>query len=155
MNKYEIYTDGSCIHNANITGSAIGPGGYGIVILHNGNKIFQYANGDTQTTNNRMEIMGVLVAFQTLIENKKIDGNHYIIYSDSQYVINSLKIWLPGWVKKNFKDVKNVDLWKIILDQLKHFKGEFEYVWVKGHNGDKYNEIVNSIAQKKAYELKG
>ena len=121
MNVYKIYTDGSCIHKANITGSAIGPGGYGIIILQNDFEIFHYSDGDKTTTNNRMEIMGVLVALQTLIENKKIDGNHYIIYSDSQYVINSLKIWLPGWVAKNFRGVKNDDLWKIIINQLKYF----------------------------------
>lgn len=94
-----IYTDGAARGNP-------GPGGYGIVMQW-GQTIKEFSQGYRLTTNNRMELMAVVVALQSLTR----EGLNVVIYSDSSYVVNSVeKGWVFGWVKKGFKDKKNVDL---------------------------------------------
>lgn len=153
MNKIVVYTDGSCIHNANTTGNAIGPGGYGVAFFRNNESVpFHTISGGVEaTTNNRMEIAAFLEAL-TYIHNTNLHDVR-IIYSDSQYVINSWNTWLEGWAKKSFTKIKNPDLWEKVWElktKLPNITGE----WVKGHSGDHRNEYVNDLAQERAYHFK-
>ena len=127
-----IYTDGSCIPNP-------GSGGWAFVVLPFANDkdpIEWHVSGcEDKSTNNRMELTAVI---ESLKFNKNID--RYLIHSDSMYVINCAK---GKWSRK-----KNVDLWKK-YEQVSKSK-IIEWVWVRGHNGDKYNEIVDELAKKEA-----
>jgi ribonuclease HI len=128
-----IYTDGSAKGNP-------GNGGYGIVMRFKG-KEKEMAQGFRMTTNNRMELLAVIVALETLTTNKF----PVKIYSDSKYVIDSItKKWVFGWEKKNFKGKKNADLWKRYLVVQGKFNIEFE--WVKGHAGHPENERCDVLA---------
>ncbi len=149
-----FYADGSCIHNANVSGNANGPGGYAsqMYLDTNPTPFHTISGGNAYTTNNRMEIAAVL---ETL---KYLDSHHLhqtlVIYSDSQYVINSINTWLAGWAKKNFSGIKNPELWKEVHTYIAKFP-KVTGIWVKGHSGDPKNEAVNDIAQEEAYKLKG
>lgn len=128
-----IYTDGAASGNP-------GPGGYGAVMLYK-EKRKELSGGFKYTTNNRMELMAVIVA----LEHLKNEGSHVIIYSDSKYVVDSVeKKWLQGWVKKNFKNVKNVDLWLQFLALYK--KHHVKFKWVKGHADNVENNRCDVMA---------
>jgi ribonuclease HI len=119
-----LYTDGSCSPNP-------GKGGWGFIALINGVEVKKSFGGDISTTNNIMELTAVIKAieFSSNFKNLKI-------FSDSQYVINCAKgVW---------KRTKNVDIWKV-YDKVSKGKN-IEFVWVRGHNGDKYNEMVDVLA---------
>ncbi len=93
------------------------------------------------TTNNRMELLGVITGLEAL----KFDGCDVTIYSDSRYVVDAVeKGWLYGWEKKGFKDKKNPDLWIRFLKVFRRHKVRF--VWVKGHNGNPENERCDQLA---------
>lgn len=128
-----IYTDGSSRGNP-------GPGGFGTLLKFNEN-VKEISQGFRLTTNNRMELMAVIVGLESL----KTTQIPVTIYSDSKYVIDSItKGWVFGWVKKGFKDKKNKDLW---LRYLKlHPQFELKYVWVKGHAGHPENERCDVLA---------
>ena len=99
-----IYTDGSSMGNP-------GPGGYGAVLMA-GQHRKELSQGYQLTTNNRMELMAVIVGLEAL----KIPQSTVTIYTDSQYVVNSVeKKWVFGWEKKNFEGKKNADLWQRFL----------------------------------------
>lgn len=131
-----IYTDGSCLGNP-------GPGGWGAVVLV-GKEIKKMSGGLPSTTNNRMELTGAINALSAL------RGPHIIhLYTDSQYLVNAFeKGWLHNWKAHNWEkadgDLKNKDLWKL-LDQLTA-KHAITWHWVKGHAGNKYNEICDKLA---------
>jgi ribonuclease HI len=128
-----IYTDGSSRGNP-------GPGGYGIVFLM-GNKMKEASEGFRLTTNNRMELMSVIVALETL----KGEGHRVTIYSDSKYVVESInQKWVWGWVQKDFKGKKNRDLWERFLDI--YPKHKLKMVWVKGHADNPFNERCDILA---------
>ncbi len=128
-----IYTDGAARGNP-------GPGGYGIVLL-SGKFRKELSEGYRNTTNNRMELLAVIVALETL----KIKGSEVLIYSDSKYVVDSVeKGWVFGWVKKRFKGKKNADLWKRFLTIFPQHKIKFQ--WVKGHNNNPENERCDQLA---------
>ena len=102
-----IYTDGSARGNP-------GPGGYGVVMI-SGKHRKELSQGFRHTTNNRMELLSVIVALETL----KIMNSEVTIYSDSKYVVEAVeKGWLFDWEKTNFKKKKNIDLWKILLKKI-------------------------------------
>lgn len=128
----KIYTDGSCMPNP-------GFGGYGFVVFDidtNGNDIeWHVSGGEDNTTNNRMELTAVIEALKFC---EKDSSNNFTIYSDSMYVINCAK---GIWNKK-----KNIDLWEKYLNISKHYN--INWVWVKGHSNDKYNNIVDYLAKK-------
>ena len=129
----EIYTDGSAKGNP-------GNGGYGIVMRFK-SKEKEISQGYRMTTNNRMELIAIIVALETLTTNRY----PVKIYSDSKYVIDSVvKKWVFGWEKKNFKGKKNVDLWKRYLKL--HPKFDIQFEWVKGHNGHPENERCDVLA---------
>ncbi len=129
-----IYTDGAARGNP-------GPGGYGIVLLW-GEKRKELSGGYRLTTNNRMELLAVIVALQSL--NKK--NISVTIYTDSKYIVDSVeKKWLNNWVKTDFKGgKKNKDLWLQYYDLSKQFK--IRFVWVKGHADNAMNNRCDELA---------
>ena len=128
-----IYTDGSSLGNP-------GPGGYGTVLLTEKHRK-ELSQGYKLTTNNRMELMAVIVGLEAL----KIPQSTVTVYSDSQYVVNALeKNWVFDWEKKSFKGKKNADLWIRFLKVYRCHTVNF--VWVKGHAGNKENERCDQLA---------
>ncbi len=135
-----IYTDGACIGNP-------GPGGYGVVLLH-GERRKEFSRGFRLTTNNRMEILACIVGLRALKQPCAVT-----LYSDSQYVINSMtKGWARRWKKNNWKrndeDVPNADLWSQMLELCDRHKVKFK--WVRGHAGNKENERCDQLARQAA-----
>jgi len=131
--KIYIYTDGSASGNP-------GPGGYGLVMIA-GKHRRELAGGFRLTTNNRMELLAVIVA----LEQIKTEGSDVLVTSDSKYVVDSVeKGWVFNWVKKGFKGKKNPDLWKRFLIVYRKHNVKFE--WVKGHNNHPENERCDALA---------
>jgi len=131
--QIEIYTDGASRGNP-------GPGGYG-TILKSGNHYKEFSEGFRLTTNNRMELLSVIVGLEVL----KRPGSDVVVYSDSKYVVDSVeKKWVFGWVKKGFKNKKNRDLWERFLQI--YPKHNVKFVWVKGHSGHPMNERCDELA---------
>ena len=132
-NMIEIYTDGAAKGNP-------GPGGYG-TILKKGNHEKELSQGYRYTTNNRMELLAAIIGLEAL----KNEGLDVTIYSDSKYVVDAVELkWVFGWVKKNFKDKKNADLWLRFLEVYKKHRVKFK--WIKGHNDHPYNERCDRLA---------
>ena len=136
MTIIDIYTDGACKGNP-------GPGGWG-AFLKSGDYEKDIFGGESQTTNNRMELMAVIEALKTLNNRSRIR-----LFIDSQYVKNGINIWISNWKKNgwrtsNKKAVKNVDLW-MQLDELVP-NHEIEWIWVKGHAGNFGNERADALA---------
>jgi ribonuclease HI len=136
MTIIDIYTDGACKGNP-------GPGGWG-AYLRSGDHEKDIFGGDSQTTNNRMELIAVIEALKTLKNRSRIR-----LFIDSQYVKNGINIWISNWKKNgwrtsNKKAVKNVDLW-MQLDELVP-NHEIEWIWVKGHAGNFGNERADALA---------
>ena len=144
MSKVIIYTDGSA------RGNPDGPGGYGAVVtfvdsngtLHEK----EVSQGYKKTTNNRMELMGVIAGLEALTRPCEVE-----VVSDSKYVTDAFnQHWIEGWIKKGWKrgknePVKNVDLWKRLLMNIdKH--SSVTFTWVKGHDGHPYNERCDMLA---------
>ena len=128
-----IYTDGSAKGNP-------GNGGYGIVMM-SGIYRREMQQGFRLTTNNRMELLAVIVA----LESVKKESSAITVYSDSKYVIDSVeKKWVFGWEKKNFNKKKNPDLWIRFLKIYR--KQEVSFIWVKGHANNKENERCDTLA---------
>ena len=139
MKKIEIFTDGSSLGNP-------GPGGWCAILRYNENEKI-ISGGEEYTTNNKMELTAVIKALKALKEPCEIE-----LFSDSTYVLKGINEWLEKWVKKNFKNVKNVELWKEFLEVSKPHKINIH--WVKGHSGHKENEICDKIAKKEALKRK-
>ena len=128
-----IYTDGSSRGNP-------GPGGYGIVLM-SGKFRKDVACGYRRTTNNRMELLGVITALEML----KIPNSNVTIYTDSKYVADAInQNWIYGWIKKGFNKVKNPDLWSRFVRIYKQHNVKF--VWVKGHADNPYNNRCDQLA---------
>jgi len=133
--KIEIFTDGACSGNP-------GKGGFGI-LMRVPEKKYQktYSKGFRKTTNNRMELLAVIVA----LEQIKSEGHEIHIFTDSKYVSEAInQKWIFGWVKKGFAKVKNPDLWKRFYPLFKKYNPKFH--WIKGHNGHPENEICDQLA---------
>lgn len=129
----EIYTDGASSGNP-------GPGGYG-AILRKGDHYKELSEGFRKTTNNRMELLAVIVALEAL----KNPNQKVTIYSDSKYVIDTIeKGWLFSWLKTDFKGKKNKDLWLRFYAVYK--KHQIKFHWVKGHAGHPENERCDDLA---------
>jgi len=132
-----IYTDGASRGNP-------GRGGYGSVLIW-GEKEKELSGGFELTTNNRMELLAVIMALEALTkENLDIQ-----IFSDSKYVVDSVeKGWVFGWEKKNFDKKKNPDLWKRLLKSYR--KHNIKFNWVKGHASNPYNNRCDWLATQAA-----
>ncbi len=134
MEHIKLYTDGSSRGNP-------GNGGYGAILLW-GSHVKELSQGYKHTTNNRMELMGVIAGLEAI---KKMEVP-VIVYSDSQYIVNAVeKGWLKNWIKTDFKGgKKNADLWKRYHALAKNFS--IKFVWVKGHADNPYNNQCDLLA---------
>ena len=135
-NTVVIYTDGACSGNP-------GPGGWGSVLLYNGHRR-EMSGGDAETTNNRMEMMAVIQALESLKRPCSV-----MIYTDSVYVMKGITEWIEQWKKRGWKTaakkpVKNVEFWQR-LEQAIH-SHEVKWTWVKGHSGVPENERADELA---------
>ena len=140
----EIYTDGACSGNP-------GVGGFG-VILRSGEKEKELSGCEKLTTNNRMELMGVISALEALKKPCKVR-----ITTDSNYVVKGMTEWMDGWIKRNWlnaqkKEVMNRDLWERLLKASQSH--EIEWIWIKGHNGHAENERCDKIARQEIKRCK-
>lgn len=137
MNSHDvhIYTDGAAKGNP-------GPGGYGVVMEWVGKPYRkEFFEGFRHTTNNRMELLAVIVGLEKL----KVENTKVLVVSDSKYVVDSvLKKWVFGWEKKGFVGKKNPDLWARFLKINRKHKVDFK--WIKGHNNHPQNERCDVLA---------
>ena len=129
-----LYTDGSSRGNP-------GPGGYGVVLKY-GSYRKELSQGFRLTTNNRMELLGVIEGLKA-IKKREIPVK---IYSDSSYVVNAVNNgWLKSWVSKDLSKKKNSDLWGLVLNVSQTFSS-LEFIWIKGHAGHPENERCDRLA---------
>lgn len=133
--QINLYTDGAARGNP-------GPGGYGIVLEYpEKNYRKEFAEGFKHTTNNRMELRAVIEGLKKL----KTTDLQVTVYTDSRYVADAVeKKWVFSWERKQFKDRKNADLWKELLEQIR--KHSVKFVWIKGHNNHAQNERCDALA---------
>ncbi len=132
----EIWTDGGCKPNP-------GPGGWAAILKYKGN-IRELSGAERETTNNRMELTAAAEALSALTRPCKV-----ALHTDSQYLKDGITRWHAGWVRKNWRNaagdpVKNMDLWRRILDAAKPH--DIEYIWVRGHSGNEMNERADALA---------
>jgi len=143
MKHVMIFTDGACRGNP-------GPGGWG-ALLRYGKHEKKLWGAESETTNNRMELMAAIQALASLREPCRIE-----LYTDSQYVQKGITEWMINWKKKNWKKsnnhpVKNADLWQMLdLEASRH---QITWHWVKGHNGHLENELVDALANRAIDEM--
>ena len=139
-----IHTDGACLGNP-------GPGGWA-ALLQFRDKERELSGGEAATTNNRMELMGAIMALETLSRPCRV-----VLRTDSQYVRNGIMTWLPNWIRRGWKTsggdpVKNRELWERLSAATRTH--EIEWQWVKGHSGDPGNERVDVLARTQAELLR-
>jgi ribonuclease HI len=135
--KVEIFSDGACSGNP-------GVGGYG-AILRCGEKEKEISGSEILTTNNRMELMGAIAALESLKRPCDV-----VLTTDSQYLVKGMTEWLPGWIRKDWKNsrkeaVLNRDLWERLVELSK--KHRIHWAWVQGHNGHIENERCDLLAR--------
>lgn len=141
----EISTDGACLGNP-------GPGGWGAVLRYKGNEK-ELSGAEPDTTNNRMELTAAIEGLAALTRPSQV-----ILYTDSVYVRDGITKWVAGWQRNGWKTaakkpVKNAELWQRLVDESQ--RHQVEWRWVKGHNGDHYNEIADTLATSAARALRG
>ena len=148
--KIDIYTDGACSGNP-------GKGGWAFVIVEKEEIIYKQSGKEVDTTNNRMEMQAVIEALKE-VHKKNLLGMELTIYTDSSYVKNGITEWIKKWKKNGWRSssnapVKNQDLW-LLLDSLVSSCSFLSWKWVKGHAGNKFNEICDSLASMQAQDKK-
>ena len=132
-----IYTDGACSGNP-------GPGGWAWAVAPDGHS--QASGGDSHTTNQRMELLAVIEALAVIPKDTPVT-----IVSDSTYVVNCFKdAWWKGWISRGWKNsqrqpVANRDLWEPLIETVNE-RGNVRFQWVKGHSGDRMNDLVDALA---------
>jgi ribonuclease HI len=139
----EIWTDGGCKPNP-------GPGGWAAILKFRGS-LKELAGAEAETTNNRMELTAAAEALTALTRPCTV-----ILHTDSEYLRNGITRWHTGWVRKNWRNaagdpVKNMDLWKRILDAAATHK--IEWRWVRGHSGNAMNERADQLATQAREEM--
>lgn len=143
---YEIFVDGACSGNP-------GMGGWGAIVRHPSGREVEFNGAEPYTTNNRMELLGAIVALESLKSNQ---AQRVLVTSDSQYLIKGASEWMSGWEKKGWRNSKrelvpNLDLWQ----RLRRLKAQhaITWVWVRGHNGHPENERCDRLAKKAILEV--
>ena len=139
----EIYTDGACRGNP-------GPGGWGALLLCGGHRKTLHG-GESDTTNNRMELTAAIEALNALKGSQQV-----VLHTDSKYVLDGINSWMSGWKKRGWKTaakkpVKNQDLWEALDGAIQ--RHDIEWIWVKGHAGDPGNEEADALANSGIDEL--
>ena len=139
----EIYTDGACRGNP-------GPGGWGVLLIAGRHRKTMHG-GAPETTNNRMELTAAIEALNALK-----DGQPVALYTDSKYVMDGIKSWMPSWKQRGWKTaakkpVKNQDLWQALDDAVQ--RHDIKWVWVKGHDGNAGNEEADELANRGIDEM--
>ncbi len=140
----EIYADGACSGNP-------GVGGFGVILRH-GEKEKELSDCDEMTTNNRMELLGVITGIEALKKPCRVR-----ITTDSTYVVKGMSEWIDAWIKKGWKtaqkkEVLNRDLWERLLKA--SGPHEIDWVWIKGHNGHPENERCDELAREEIKKCK-
>ena len=143
--KVVIHTDGACSGNP-------GPGGWGAVLQY-GSTVRELKGGEPMTTNNRMELTAAISALNALKRPCAVE-----LHTDSQYVKNGLTSWINGWKRNGWrtadkKPVKNVELWQALDEAVS--RHTIDWRWVKGHNGDEFNERADQLANEGMAPFKG
>jgi len=139
VKKITLFSDGSALGNP-------GPGGYGTILVY-GDKEKIISGGEKHTTNNRMELKGAIEGLKALKEPCEVE-----IISDSSYVVKGINEWLKNWIKRDFKKVKNIDLWKEYIEVSSPHA--IKATWVRGHNGHVENERCDELARDEAEKQK-
>ena len=142
----EIFTDGACSGNP-------GPGGWAAILRMRSERERELSGGDEATTNNRMELMGVISGLEALKRPCTVT-----IHTDSKYVLDGASRWIHGWKKNGWrtadkKPVKNVELWQRLDAAQKPHK--LQWIWVKGHSGHVENERADALARSEIEKLRG
>ena len=137
MTDVTIYTDGACSGNP-------GPGGWGAILVHGGTRK-ELSGGETETTNNRMELQAAIEALNALKRPCKV-----AVYTDSVYVRDGITKWIKGWERNGWrtaakKPVKNAELWQALQAALQPH--DIDWHWVKGHAGHPENERADELAR--------
>ncbi len=145
MKEINLYSDGSSLGNP-------GPGGWGTILEYNGHEK-ELSGAQNNTTNNQMELKGVIEGLRALKQPCTVN-----IISDSTYVVKGINQWLKSWITKGWKTagnkpVKNVELWQEYVEVSKIHK--IKASWIKGHAGHKHNERCDILARTQAENLKG
>lgn len=144
---FELYADGSS------TGK-VGEGGWAFVLLKDGNVVLEKYSGEDDTTNNRMELLGVIEGLRYICQN--FSSKELItVYSDSQYVVKGITEWFSKWELEiaRGKEIKNQDLW-VDLKSLSDLFSNLSFQWINGHSGITYNERCDYLAKKGKIEVK-
>ena len=134
-NRIKIYTDGACSNNQ----SNENKGGYGAILFKQGEQPLTLNGGFRNTTNNRMELKAAIEALKRIHSSSPVT-----VYSDSQYVVKGITEWIPNWIAK-CKIEKNGDLWMELYKIVMTFQ-DIQFMHVKGHNGNIYNEEADRLA---------
>lgn len=134
-----IFTDGACSGNP-------GPGGWGCVVIDDNDHCYSLSGGAAATTNNRMEMLAVIAALESLPYASTV-----VVHTDSKYVINGITMWVDGWIARGWRtasgqDVKNADMWKRMLSSVQRHH-QVQWRWVKGHSGNPLNERADQLAR--------
>ena len=153
MKEINFYCDGACKGN----GKENSIGGWG---SHSFDIDMSIYGGEVNTTNNRMELLAAIRTIQWIIKEHLIDmknpmanNEKYIIHTDSSYVVDGITSWIIKWKIKDYKGVKNPDLWQL-LDKLNtHMSNTVEWKWVKGHSDNEYNNRCDALANQAMDEL--
>ena len=143
--QVEVHTDGACLGNP-------GPGGWAALLRYRGRER-EISGGEAMTTNNRMELTAAIMALEALREPCEV-----VLHTDSQYVRQGITLWMPNWLRRNWRTaggdaVKNRDLWERLHQAAS--RHQVDWRWVKGHSGDPDNERVDQLAREQAQVLKG
>ncbi|ANO50914.1 ribonuclease HI [Woeseia oceani] len=139
----EIYTDGACRGNP-------GPGGWGALLISGGHRKTLHG-GERETTNNRMELTAAIEALNALRGKRQVK-----LYTDSKYVMDGIREWMPNWKKRGWKTaskkpVKNQDLWQALDAAV--MQHDVVWQWVRGHTGNEGNEAADALANRGIDEL--
>ena len=141
-----LYTDGSCLVNPE------GPGGWAVIVVRDGNVIEEHSGHDASTTNNIMEMTAAIEAIRLMPA-----GEHFQVISDSKYLIEGVNSWMGSWQKNGWKfkngyrkgqEIKNLPLWQMLYTLVEPSRMKFK--WVRGHDGDEFNEMADRLAGKEA-----
>ena len=134
-----LYSDGSSLGNP-------GAGGWGVILEYNGHTK-ELSGAEPNSTNNQMELLAVIKGLEALKEPCKVE-----VVTDSSYVANAINEWLKNWIKKDFKGVKNPELWKRFVELSRIH--EVSATWVRGHSGHPQNERCDQLAVEAAKKIK-